>query len=64
MYLWSYGIPAIALGSANLSRRQQTLLQASPIEEMVLAFDNDGAGKKVTRDVYKRLGRYKKNEGS
>lgn len=55
MYLWSYGIPAIALGTANMSVRQRELIELSPIETLVMAFDNDKAGNKVTKDVYKRL---------
>lgn len=55
MYLWSYGIPAIAFGTANMSIRQQKLIELSPIETLVMAFDNDKAGLKVSSDVYKRL---------
>lgn len=55
LYLWSNGIPAIALGSANLSKAQERLLLSSPIETLVLAFDKDNAGNRCRADVKKRL---------
>lgn len=55
MYLWSYGIPAVALGTAHLSKRQQELLELSPLRELILAFDNDQAGEKAFRNASKRL---------
>jgi DNA primase len=55
MYLWSHGIPAIALGSASLSKAQEKLILNSPIESLVLAFDKDKAGARCREDVKKRL---------
>jgi DNA primase len=55
LYLWSQGIPAIALGSANLSKQQERLILNSPIESLVLAFDKDKAGARCREDVKKRL---------
>lgn len=55
MYLWSHGIPAIALGSASLSKAQEKLLLNSPIERLVLAFDNDKAGHRCKLDCIRRL---------
>ncbi|WP_407708515.1 toprim domain-containing protein [Bacillus altitudinis] len=55
LYLWSHGIPAIALGSASLSKAQERLILMSPIENLVLAFDNDKAGIRCMGDVKKRL---------
>ncbi|MEH7117230.1 toprim domain-containing protein [Neobacillus vireti] len=55
MYLWSHGIPAIALGSASMSKAQEKLIIGSPIENLVLAFDADKAGWRCRKDVEKRL---------
>lgn len=55
LYLWSLGIPAIALGSASLSTRQEELLLSSPIETLILAFDKDNAGNRARDNVTKRL---------
>lgn len=55
MYLWSYGIPAIALGTAHMSRRQEELIKLSKINTLTLAFDNDLAGRKATHNVAERL---------
>lgn len=60
LYLWSYGIPAVAMGSANMSRRQEELLDLSPLTELVLAFDNDPAGRRATLNAQNRLsGKYR-----
>lgn len=55
LYLWTHGIPAIALGSANLSKAQEKLILNSPITDLVLAFDKDKAGARCREDVKKRL---------
>lgn len=60
LYLWSYGLPAVALSTARLSRRQEELLGLLGVEELILAFDNDSAGKQVFGDAVKRLlGKFK-----
>lgn len=55
LYLWSNGIPALALGSANLSRYQEALLINSPLERVILGLDNDGPGQRATEDIVDRL---------
>lgn len=55
LYLWSHGIPAIALGSANMSKAQEKLILNSPITDLVLAFDKDKAGSRCREDVKRRL---------
>jgi len=55
LYLWSHGIPAIALGSASMSEAQEKLILNSPIERLVLAFDKDHAGNRCRANVKKRL---------
>lgn len=55
MYLYSNGYPAIALGSASMNNAQKELILNSPIETLVLAFDNDTAGQRVTSQVIRDL---------
>lgn len=55
LYLWTLGVPAIALGSASLSKKQEELLLNSPIETLVLAFDRDNAGNNAKANVRERL---------
>lgn len=55
LYLWSHGIPAIALGSASMSEAQEKLILNSPITDLVLAFDKDHAGNRCRANVKKRL---------
>jgi DNA primase len=55
MYLWSHGIPAIAFGSASMSKQQEKLLINSPIESLVIATDADKAGWRFKMDLIRRL---------
>jgi len=55
LYLWSHGIPALAFGSASMSNAQEKLLINSPIEELVIATDNDNAGYRFRKDLERRL---------
>ncbi|QGG47666.1 toprim domain-containing protein [Heliorestis convoluta] len=54
------GFAAIALGGANLSRRQKELLIQSPVEELILATDNDKAGERIAQTIVNQLNGYKK----
>jgi DNA primase len=51
LYLWSNGIPAIALGGSNISDKQKQLIMRSPIETLVLATDNDKVGKEIRKKI-------------
>lgn len=55
LYLWSHGIPAIAFGGASMSEAQKLLLTRSPIEEFVIATDNDKAGRRFAKTLQKEL---------
>lgn len=55
MYLWTHGIPAIAFGSASMSKAQEKLLLNSPIERLVIATDNDNAGSRFKQDLINRF---------
>jgi hypothetical protein len=53
------GFYSIATGGANLSEAQERLLLASPCKKIVLCFDNDEAGKRVSDYTKKKLMGYK-----
>ena len=49
LYLWSCGIPSIALGGGSISDEQCKLIRSSGIEKMVIATDNDVVGHRVAK---------------
>ena len=58
LYLWSLGVPAIALGGSTLSENQRRLLLLSGIETLVIATDNDKAGYRISREIHRELAGY------
>lgn len=56
LYLWSLGIPAIAFGGASISEYQRDLiLDKLSGCELVLATDNDNAGKRFRKKLIEEL---------
>lgn len=55
LYLWTHGVPAIAFGGASISNEQKMLLRRSPIEELVLATDNDAVGRRFAGTITDEL---------
>lgn len=55
MYLWSMGIPAIALGGSYLSADQKRKLLLSGVETFVIATDADKAGERIKASLIKEL---------
>lgn len=51
MSLWSIKKPAIALGSASISRKQIDAIKRTPIERLVISTDADKAGEKVAEQI-------------
>lgn len=51
MRLWTLGIPAVALGTAHISHQQVELLLKMDIEELVIATDNDAAGRECAKKL-------------
>ena len=51
MRLWTVGIPALALGSANTSKEQGLLLRNCGATEFIIATDNDAAGKQCGKKL-------------
>lgn len=53
MRLWTEEKPAIALGTAHISKRQIKLLQSSGFKELIIATDNDTAGQECAEKLVK-----------
>lgn len=53
--LWTLGIPAVALGTAHMSKEQERQLLTSNAANIVVATDNDSAGNKCADNVISRL---------
>lgn len=45
------GIPAVAVGSASISREQADLLRRSSVRRLILAGDNDAAGRRLNEQM-------------
>lgn len=58
LFLWSNGIPAIALGGSYLSPEQKRKLLLSGINTFVIATDNDAAGERIRLSLVKELSGY------
>ena len=55
MYLWSNGIPAVAMGHAGINKVQINLLLKAGITSVTIASDNDDAGNRFRADMEKKL---------
>ncbi|MBG9788731.1 toprim domain-containing protein [Brevibacillus laterosporus] len=58
MYLWSAGVPAVALGGSVFSEEKAEALRKSPIEIIGVMADHDKAGQKMKRAVVGGLSGY------
>lgn len=56
LYLWSHGIPAVALGGSSLSPEQKRKLLLAGVETYVIATDKDKAGDRIKASLKKELG--------
>ncbi len=55
MYMWSNGIPAVAMGHAGINKNQIQLLLNAGIETVTFASDNDEAGERFRVEMRKKL---------
>lgn len=55
MYLWSNGIPAVAMGHAGINKNQIQLMLNAGIETVTFASDNDEAGERFRNEMRKKL---------
>ncbi|WP_068792801.1 toprim domain-containing protein [Brevibacillus laterosporus] len=58
MYLWSAGVPAVALGGSVFSEEKAEALRKGPIEIIGVMADHDEAGQKMKRAVVGGLSGY------
>lgn len=58
MYLWSCGIPAVALGHAGITQTQVNLLIKAGIRVCTIATDNDDAGNRFADKLKRMLPKY------
>lgn len=62
LYLWQFGIAAIALGGSNISKAQRRMLIQCPTETYIIATDNDKQGEKAKRQIIEVLSGIKEIE--
>lgn len=55
MSFWTAGVPAIAVGGASFGRAKLDVILRSPIEELIIATDNDKAGEKLRVEIEREL---------
>ncbi|WP_025846584.1 toprim domain-containing protein [Brevibacillus agri] len=58
MYLWTAGVPAVAVGGSAFGEAKAELLRKSPVDELLIATDNDGAGAKLKAQVSEKMAGY------
>lgn len=58
MYLWSNGIPSVAMGHAGINKEQIKLLLDAGIESVILAMDNDDAGWRFKEEAIRKLSKH------
>lgn len=58
MYLWTAGVPAVAVGGSAFSDAKAELLRKSPVEELLVATDNDEAGERLKAQVVEKMAGY------
>lgn len=55
LYLWSNGIPAVALGGSSLSPEQKRAILLSGVEDIIIATDNDKAGFRLRKSIEREM---------
>jgi DNA primase len=55
LYLWSNGYSAVALGTSHITKAQLDELRNCPIEEVIIATDNDEAGRTICQELARKI---------
>lgn len=55
MYAMTAGFPAVAIGGASFSKEKADIIKRSPIRRLIIAADNDQAGRKLRDEIIQRL---------
>lgn len=58
MYAMTAGFPALAVGGASFSKEKADIIKRSPIRHLIVAADNDQAGRKLKDEIIKRMSGY------
>ncbi|MBU5341257.1 toprim domain-containing protein [Caldifermentibacillus hisashii] len=56
MSMWTAGMPAVAVGGSTFNAFKRDVILRSPIEELVIATDNDKPGERLRAEVERELG--------
>ena len=56
MSMWTAGIPAVAVGGSTFNAFKRDVILRSPIEELVIATDNDKPGERLRAEIERELG--------
>lgn len=56
MSMWTAGIPAVAVGGASFNGYKRDIILRSPIEELIIATDNDKPGDRLRAEIERELG--------
>ena len=57
--MWQNGYPAVGIMQASISENQINLINKLPFQKVVIATDNDDAGKAVAKKLADKLGKTK-----
>lgn len=55
MSMWTAGIPAVAVGGSTFNAFKRDVILRSPIEELVIATDNDKPGERLRAEIEREL---------
>lgn len=55
LYAMTCGFPAIAVGGARFSREKADVIRRSPLRRLIIAADNDDAGRRLEQEIVSRL---------
>ena len=58
LYVMSAGYPAVAVGGSKFSKEKAGLIKRSPIKRLIIATDNDAAGRALRRQIVQELRGY------
>lgn len=55
MSMWTAGVPAVAVGGSTFNAFKRDIILRSPIEELIIATDNDKPGERLRAEVEREL---------
>ena len=55
MSMWTAGMPAVAVGGSTFNAFKRDIILRSPIEELIIATDNDKPGERLRAEIEREL---------